>query len=230
MKYLAKTFYIGIALFLCGASCNLFSNQQDLISATSVDKSSRPGRVFLYLDSDNQPHKVSAYCMVPKRFRQAVVILDNQDDGLPANTKVRKKSGGCGLCNIRDLVLDVVAVDGRGRRNKRLRNLIRMEVAGLGKVSLVATKKERKRLRRLMKESYRLGRDSSLQCEFGKEISANSLLVAKIVRVSGRLRLVLSLYSAQGGCLAASVHADYYPDQPQVAVSAAVDDLFSQVI
>ncbi len=128
MKNYAKYFIVALVLVLHGASCDLFSNDKNLISVTPVDKSSRPGRVFLYIDGNSQSRKVSAYAMVPKRFRQAVVILDGQEEGIQTKARVRNKSRGCRIRALEDLILDVVAVDRRGRKNKMLRKLIRMDV------------------------------------------------------------------------------------------------------
>ncbi len=84
-----------------------------------------------------------------------------------------------------------------------LRDLVRAEVRKSGKLEVVATAEERAALDRIKATSMSGRFDEETQCEVGKELSANSLLSARITGTKRR-RLHLSLLSADRGCLVAS--------------------------
>ncbi|MBX2812417.1 MAG: TlpA family protein disulfide reductase [Myxococcales bacterium] len=90
----------------------------------------------------------------------------------------------------------------RGRTVDRatLRDAARTELQRADKMVVVATERERRLLRNLVRKSLELGRSEEGACEVGEELSANSLVRVTLTR--GRQpQLQLKLLSAERGCL-----------------------------
>ncbi|MBI4818966.1 MAG: OmpA family protein [Deltaproteobacteria bacterium] len=105
-----------------------------------------------------------------------------------------------------------------------LEGLVRSRLRDEDKLEVIATDAERRRLAELKKKSFQVGFDEKLQCELGKDLSANSLVEVSIVGES-RKRLRLGLLSAERGCLVASSVVDFLPDKAAVSVAEAVTEL-----
>ncbi len=124
----------------------------------------------------------------------------------------------------------VVQVEGRGgRASKDLEARLRTKLGEEGKLTVVATDKERAVLAKLRRRSRSARFDDAMQCELGKEVSANSLLKAGVTGAKGRKRLTLSLLSAERGCLSAAATVPWDRKRPGNAVAEAVDKLLAKL-
>ncbi len=94
----------------------------------------------------------------------------------------------------------VSVVSSGGVSPEALEGLVRAELVEEGKLEVVATAAERRRLHRLARRSFAASFDERLQCELGQEVPANSLLEVSVVGGD----LVLQLLSAERGCLISS--------------------------
>jgi thiol-disulfide isomerase/thioredoxin len=119
----------------------------------------------------------------------------------------------------------VTAEDESGRPDETLRDALRAKLHELGKLIVVATDKEKAELKRIQLDSAKLDKEAALQCEMGKEISANSLLKAKVT--GGRL--YLTLFSAERSCAIASVSAHYAPSRQQQTVAEVIGYLMAKI-
>ncbi|MBI2375635.1 MAG: OmpA family protein [Deltaproteobacteria bacterium] len=117
---------------------------------------------------------------------------------------------------------------GAGISRTELEGLVRARVRDEDKLEVVATEAERKKLAEIKKKSFQAGFDERLQCEVGKDLSANSLLEASISG-DARKRLRLGLLSAERGCLVASSVVDFLPSKAAVSVAEAVAELGSKL-
>lgn len=126
-----------------------------------------------------------------------------------------------------DVEVDSIA-RGAGVTQKALLGLVRNELHRSDKLTVVATPAERKKLRDLIRRSHELNADESLACEIGKEVSANSLLMATIIGTRSN-RLQLKLLSAERGCLVASASVVWNPKKPAVGVGEAVAELIGKL-
>ncbi|MBI2372919.1 MAG: SUMF1/EgtB/PvdO family nonheme iron enzyme [Deltaproteobacteria bacterium] len=111
---------------------------------------------------------------------------------------------------------------------EELRRLVMDELNRKDKLVVVASEAERKKLAALRKRSFEAGFDENLQCEVGKELSANSLLEASVVGDSKRPRLTLQLRSVETGCLSASGVVDLDPDRAASSVAEAMTTLVNR--
>ncbi len=123
----------------------------------------------------------------------------------------------------------VEAKNAAGKQFKRLHDLLRQRLRDSGKLTVVATEKERRELRRIQKLSYEKHFDDKLQCKIGEEVSANSWLRAGIIGRKGRWLLSLSLLSAESACLLVGSSAPWNPKRPRMAVAEAVDRLLTKL-
>ena len=110
-----------------------------------------------------------------------------------------------------------------------LEALLRAKLAETHKVELVATPAERAKLRELLRRSLAASTDEGQQCELGREISANSLLTARVMDSGRRPRLSLQLQAAERGCVEAATMVDWDPDQPGVSVAEAVAEILGKL-
>lgn len=119
---------------------------------------------------------------------------------------------------------------GSGTSERVLANMVRGRLQQQDKLTVVATEEERRQLNKLKLASLEARYDDALQCEIGKDLSANSLLE---VFISGKRRskkLQLTLLSAERGCLVSSATVDWYPKKPAVSVAEAVSGLMQKVV
>ncbi len=123
----------------------------------------------------------------------------------------------------------VEARNHRGKRFRRLHDMVRAELSRSGKLTVVATRAERKALAEIRLESHRKSFDDKLQCELGREVSANSLLRAAVTGKRGDRWLSLNLFSAESACLLASAAAPYNHRHPARAVAEAIDRLLAKL-
>ncbi len=120
-------------------------------------------------------------------------------------------------------------VRGAGVTKRSLLSSVRTALQTNGKLVVVATARERKKLRNLMRRSMSASADESLACEVGKEVSANSLLKASITGRGRRKRLQLKLLSAERGCLVASGTATWNAKNPGLSISEATAKLLTKL-
>jgi sulfatase modifying factor 1 len=106
---------------------------------------------------------------------------------------------------------------------------LRAELQKSGKLEVPASREERRALNTLIRRSMAASADDSLSCEIGQQITANSLLKASVRSVGGRLRLFLSLLSAERGCLVASAAVDWSHSGSETSIAEAVAELFSRM-
>ncbi len=123
----------------------------------------------------------------------------------------------------------VEAKNAAGKPFRKLHDLLRQRLRDSGKLTVVATERERRELRRIQKLSYKKHFDDKLQCKIGEEVSANSWLRAGIIGRKGRWLLSLSLLSAESACLLVGSSAPWNPKRPGMAVAEAVDRMLSKL-
>ena len=111
---------------------------------------------------------------------------------------------------------------GIGRRD--LLSAVRSEIGRTDKITVVATDREKEQLRAMVKKSLSLNANEKLQCQVGQEVSANSILTA---RITGRRKksLRLELMSAERGCLVASASTMWNPRKVAVSIGEGVAEL-----
>ena len=114
-----------------------------------------------------------------------------------------------------------------GVERTALERLIASELSAAGKLVVVASEREKKRLRKLARESLSLHADEHQQCDLGKEVSANSLLQATLTRGAEQLRL--GLLSVESHCRTRDVYAPWSPERPSRGVSTAVAKLLTSL-
>ena len=61
--------------------------------------------------------------------------------------------------------------------------------------------------------------------KIGEELAPNSLLHGEVKKIGGRKKLLLSLFSAEAGCLSASAAVSWSRKEPESSVSEAVSEL-----
>ncbi len=106
-----------------------------------------------------------------------------------------------------------------------LRKVVVDELGRSGKLVVVASAAERKKLAELKRRQFEAGYDEKAICELGKELPANSMLEASVLGDSVRPKLALQLHSAESGCLSASALTELDPDHSDRAVAEALDTL-----
>jgi tetratricopeptide (TPR) repeat protein len=108
---------------------------------------------------------------------------------------------------------------------KELEVLIRDRLQDQDKLTVIATEAERKQLAELVRRSYEAGFDDKLQCEVGKDLSANSLLKATVAKQ----RLHLSLLSAERKCLVASSVVSFSKQRASRSIAEGVAELLAKL-
>jgi TPR repeat protein/thiol-disulfide isomerase/thioredoxin len=103
--------------------------------------------------------------------------------------------------------------------------LIRSSLARGNKIVVIADESDRKRLDAIKADSYRPNHDDALQCEIGKELSANSLLRVQIGDTRAGPRLSASVFSAEKGCLNASAITVWNPSAPEASVADVISSM-----
>ena len=116
----------------------------------------------------------------------------------------------------------IEAFDGSGRSDPALAAMVRSEVATAGKLEIVVADGERARLTALRKASVGLSRGGAGKCKLGAEVSANSVLEARLLGRGSGTKLTVTLTSAETGCLLASTYASYDPKRAAASVREAV--------
>ncbi len=118
-----------------------------------------------------------------------------------------------------------VVVETRGLNGKpdaELATLVRNEIIMAGKLQIVASKAERERLAKLRKDSHRAAGRDDHRCKLGAELSANSLLDARLIGSAKKMKLSVALHSAETGCMLASSWVAFNPKRKAQAVREAV--------
>ena len=110
-------------------------------------------------------------------------------------------------------------------KDKGLRDLLRAELSRSRKIEVVAAKDEKKTLRSIKKASFELNIAQTSQCKLGEELAANSLLRGEVKKIGDRKKLILSLFSAEKGCLSASAAVNWSAKGAESAVAEAVAEL-----
>ena len=126
--------------------------------------------------------------------------------------------------------VEVVSLPRRkaGTNARELERLVASELNDGGKLTVVASAADRKRLRELAKESYALGRDEAMTCALGKEVSANNLLEVSIVP-GNHPQLRLGMLSAESHCRTRDVSVAWDPKRPGRSVTQAVTKLMGRL-
>ena len=119
----------------------------------------------------------------------------------------------------------ISAFDARGRPDAALAAMVKSEVATAGKLQVVASDADRGKLEALRKASHGLGKAATAQCKLGAEVSANSLLEARLLGKGAGAKLTVTLNSAESGCLLASTYANYDPARPEASVREVIAGL-----
>ena len=123
----------------------------------------------------------------------------------------------------------IEAFDSKGKPSRHLGSLLRDALNAHGKLSVVAGREEKARLRKLRRESHALDADEKLACELGQEVSANSLLRASLGGPKGKRQLNLTLFSAESACLLAAATAPWDKGHADRSVAEGVDKLLARV-
>jgi len=119
----------------------------------------------------------------------------------------------------------ISAYDAKGKPDSALAAMVKSEVATAGKLQVVATDADRAKLHALRKASHGLGTAAAAQCKLGAEVSANSLLEARLLGKGAGAKLTVTLNSAESGCLLASTYANYDPARPAASVREVIAGL-----
>lgn len=118
-------------------------------------------------------------------------------------------------------------VDVQGPDN--VRELIRERLRDEDKLEVVATKAEQAALDKIKAESFGARYNDQMQCQIGMELSANSMIQARITGSANRQQLALLLLSAEKGCLIASASVPFSAGKPKVSVAEAVTALLAKI-
>jgi len=110
-----------------------------------------------------------------------------------------------------------------------LRELLRGELANSAKVDVVAGEEEQEALERIRKGSHELKYADNTTCKVGKQLAANSLLRAKMMKAGAGRRLVVQLYNAETGCLSASAGVYWNEERPELPIAEAVAELVNSL-
>ena len=119
----------------------------------------------------------------------------------------------------------ISAFDAKGNADAALAAMVQAEVATAGKLQVVASAADRAKLEALRKAGHGLGKDAAGQCKLGAEVSANSLLEARLLGKGAGAKLTVTLNSAESGCLLASTYANYDPARAAASVREAIAGL-----
>ncbi len=114
-----------------------------------------------------------------------------------------------------------------------LRSMVRTELRRAAKFDLVASRKERKRLKKELRRSYELDVREEGRCAVGEAVPANSLLRVVVGRKEGGRggrRLWLELVSLESGCLVASASQQLPRSGREAAVAEGVVKLVQPLV
>ncbi len=118
---------------------------------------------------------------------------------------------------------------GAGITKVALSNMVRGRMRQDDKITVIASEQERKKLQSIKAKSFEARYDTSLQCQVGKDLSANSLLEIFITGTGQNQRLQLNMLSAERGCLVGSQTVDWNPSKADVSVAEAVTGLMQKI-
>ena len=121
-----------------------------------------------------------------------------------------------------------VEISATGTHGPTVARLLRDKLVEGGKLQVVSDQGMARRLAEIRKRSSGLSYAAGTRCQAGRALPANSLLEATVYG-KGRLRLGLTLYSAEKGCAVASVSVDWDPQRPSVSVAEAVYKLHGRL-
>jgi hypothetical protein len=124
----------------------------------------------------------------------------------------------------------VEALDDDGEPDSMLEALIRAEFARSARFDVVSTPDELARLRALKKESFDPRKADEQQCKLGAEISANSLVKARVLGNGADARLAVGFHNVETGCQSALATVPFGSRAPEVAVAEAVAGLVTQLV
>ena len=111
------------------------------------------------------------------------------------------------------------------KMDDRVRPLLRSELSRTDKVTVLADAAEREALALIRAESAMVNYADKTSCKLGEQLAPNSLLKADLVKSGRATRLMLTMYSADTGCLSGSASVYWNEDRPDVAVAEAVGKL-----
>ncbi len=118
----------------------------------------------------------------------------------------------------------------KGAADRGLRKLVEAEVGKRRKLTVVVAEKERRKLRGLQRTSASLRRRQDQQCKPGEEVSANTVLVAKRIKVGAEQRLFVGLQNiSDATCQLGSLTVVWNKRRPAETVAEAIDGLFGQL-
>jgi len=119
----------------------------------------------------------------------------------------------------------IEAHDAKGQPDAALAAMVRAEVATAGKLAVVASAADKEKLAAVRKASHGISRAADSKCKIGQELSANSVLEARLLGKGGGAKLTVTLTSAETGCLLASTYASYDSARAAASVREAVAGL-----
>ena len=123
--------------------------------------------------------------------------------------------------------------DGKGETfedGEAISTLVRGELSRLSKFELVVTGKEAEEIHKAQKESHSLAKAEKQRCDLGKEVSANSLLVTKLIRTAKGRQLILQLLSVEQGCVVGFSRSPVVGGDYHTAVVDAVGKLVKTLV
>lgn len=123
----------------------------------------------------------------------------------------------------------IEALSADGKLDEQIRVAVATELSMTGRMDVLAGGKELERLRKLRKESHGMGRNASQRCQLGGEMSANSLVRARVLGQGKQAKLSIALLSVETGCLLASTFVSYSPKHRARSVREAVYALMSRL-
>jgi formylglycine-generating enzyme required for sulfatase activity/protein-disulfide isomerase len=119
----------------------------------------------------------------------------------------------------------VIEVDAK-KGAEALRSLVQSELTRAGKFTVLTSRDDQARLRRLRKASHQATRRDDQRCALGQEVSPNSVILAKRFRAgrSGE-RLSLSLQSIETGCVTQQISVPWNQRRAEASVAEGVTAL-----
>jgi hypothetical protein len=123
-------------------------------------------------------------------------------------------------------------VDGKGNKLTQadtLRQKIRGEFSRQSKFELVASREESDRLRKIRKEGHEPGKDETMACNLGEEVSANSLVRTTLLQTKAGTQLLMEVFSVEEGCLKVWVKSPVLADDIETAITDSVAKLTLQM-
>jgi thiol-disulfide isomerase/thioredoxin len=119
----------------------------------------------------------------------------------------------------------------KGRQGRRLTRAVRGELTRHGKLEVLASKRERKLLARVRKESHRADRDDATRCQMGREVSPNMVLkiVVEKAHPGNDTTLRLELFGVEKACMVAWASVPLIRRQEDAAAAEVVAKLLSEL-